>query len=230
MWYVYILKCSDRTLYTGVSTDPVRRLAEHNAARGAKALRGRLPARLVWRERKRTRGAALAREAEIKRWPRVRKLALVGSAAAVACLLVLGGTARAEILGTEGEVRAALEAFMGSVVERKVEPAFRAVRRYVEADDAAFDLTVFRAVRDVERMETRLGRPYRYEAVSEEKAGTAAVRYAYAVAYASDVVRWEFTVYRKPDKPQWVIQKIDWLEGTAALFEDERLIGRLRGW
>ncbi|MCG3177267.1 MAG: hypothetical protein MOGMAGMI_02235 [Candidatus Omnitrophica bacterium] len=77
MWTVYVLSCSDGSLYTGVTTDLERRLAEHNAGRGAKALRGRLPCRVVYSERRRTRSTAQSREAEIKSWPRGRKLLLV---------------------------------------------------------------------------------------------------------------------------------------------------------
>ncbi len=77
MWYVYILRCSDASLYTGVTNDLARRLKAHNAGRGAKYTRSRLPVALVHVERKRAKGNALAREARIKRLPRQAKLALL---------------------------------------------------------------------------------------------------------------------------------------------------------
>lgn len=67
MWFVYIVRCSDRSLYTGVTTEPKRRLAEHNEGRGARYTRSRGPVSLVYLERARDRGAALRREHEIKR-------------------------------------------------------------------------------------------------------------------------------------------------------------------
>ncbi len=77
-WFVYILRCSDDSLYTGVTTDLVRRLAEHNGARppAARYTRGRLPVTLVYREAVGTRSAAARREAAIKKMGRARKLAL----------------------------------------------------------------------------------------------------------------------------------------------------------
>jgi putative endonuclease len=77
MWYVYIVRCRDGSLYTGSTNDITRRLAAHNAGQGAKYTRSRLPAGLVHWERFRTKGRALAREAEIKRMPRNRKLGLI---------------------------------------------------------------------------------------------------------------------------------------------------------
>jgi predicted GIY-YIG superfamily endonuclease len=65
-WFVYILECSDRTLYTGVATDVEKRLAEHSAGRGAKYTRTRLPVKLVFSEGADDRSAALRREYAIK--------------------------------------------------------------------------------------------------------------------------------------------------------------------
>ena len=76
-WFVYIVKCRDGSLYTGIAIDVTVRIAKHNAGTGGKYTRSRCPVTLVWRERARTRGAALRREAEIKSWPRKEKLALV---------------------------------------------------------------------------------------------------------------------------------------------------------
>jgi putative endonuclease len=77
MWYLYILRCSDGSLYTGVTTDVARRLKQHRAGRGSKALRAKLPIRLVYKEKHPTRSASQKREAEIKRWNHKKKQALV---------------------------------------------------------------------------------------------------------------------------------------------------------
>jgi putative endonuclease len=65
-WVVYILECADRTLYTGITTDIVHRIAEHERGAGAKYTRGRAPFRLLYTESHPTRSDALKREAEIK--------------------------------------------------------------------------------------------------------------------------------------------------------------------
>ena len=64
--WVYIVRCSDGTLYTGYSTDYVRRVKVHNSGRGAKYTRGRLPVDLAYLEEFRTKSGALRREVEIK--------------------------------------------------------------------------------------------------------------------------------------------------------------------
>ena len=79
-WYVYILRCGDGTLYTGITDDVDRRLAAHRAGKGAKYTRGRGPLALVYRERAADRSAALRREAQIKRLTRGEKLTLIQAA------------------------------------------------------------------------------------------------------------------------------------------------------
>ena len=76
-WFVYIVRCRDGSLYTGISTNVERRLAAHNGGRGARYTRSRLPVTLVHLERRRTQSAALRREAAIKSLERVAKLALL---------------------------------------------------------------------------------------------------------------------------------------------------------
>jgi putative endonuclease len=78
-WRVYIIFCSDGTLYTGISSDPVRRFAQHQGRRGARYFRGRRPVRLVYLEGGHDRGSASRREAAIKKLPRREKLRLLGS-------------------------------------------------------------------------------------------------------------------------------------------------------
>lgn len=76
-FYVYMLRCADGTLYTGYTDDPERRARVHNAGKGAKYTRSRLPVELVYREALGDKSAALRREREIKRLTRAQKLALI---------------------------------------------------------------------------------------------------------------------------------------------------------
>ena len=78
MNYVYVLRCADGTLYTGWTDDLSRRLAAHNAGRGAKYTRSRLPAELVYSEEYETKEQAMSREWHIKQLTRAEKLALIG--------------------------------------------------------------------------------------------------------------------------------------------------------
>ena len=76
-WYIYILQCADNTLYTGVATDVSARLATHNAGKGAKYTRGRLPAILQYQESAANRSAALQREHAIKKMRAADKRRLI---------------------------------------------------------------------------------------------------------------------------------------------------------
>lgn len=79
-WFVYILRCADGTLYTGVTTDVARRVAEHNASlRGAKYTRVRRPVSLARQEAFPDRSSACVREAAIKKLSRAEKMDLVRS-------------------------------------------------------------------------------------------------------------------------------------------------------
>lgn len=66
-WYVYIVRCADASLYTGIAKNIDARVAQHNVGRGAKYTRARLPVTLVYREAVMDRSAALRREYAIKR-------------------------------------------------------------------------------------------------------------------------------------------------------------------
>lgn len=79
-WSVYVARCADGSLYTGVAKDVVTRLAAHNAGRGAAYTRARRPVRLVYREGGHTRSSALSREARIKSLDRPGKLSLLRGA------------------------------------------------------------------------------------------------------------------------------------------------------
>lgn len=75
-FYCYILECADGTLYTGWTTNPDRRVRTHNAGRGARYTRQRLPVRLVYVEEQTDRIAAMKRERAIKHLSHGRKKAL----------------------------------------------------------------------------------------------------------------------------------------------------------
>ena len=77
VWTVYILECSDRTLYTGISPKVEQRIANHEKGKGARYTKGRGPFTLVYTEQKETKGEALKREREIKSLRRKEKLALI---------------------------------------------------------------------------------------------------------------------------------------------------------
>ena len=75
--YVYMVRCADETLYTGYTTDPERRLSEHNNGEGAKYTRGRTPVELVYLECYDTQSAAMSREYELKQLRRAEKRRLI---------------------------------------------------------------------------------------------------------------------------------------------------------
>ena len=76
-WYVYMLRCKDGSLYTGYTDDPERRLAVHNAGKGAKYTRSRLPVTLVYQESFENKSDALRRECAIKQLKKAQKEALI---------------------------------------------------------------------------------------------------------------------------------------------------------
>ncbi|MBA1444222.1 MAG: GIY-YIG nuclease family protein [Chromatiales bacterium] len=78
-WHVYILKCCDGSLYTGIAKDVVARVKKHNSGQGAKYTRGRLPVELLYTESVGPHGEALRREMEIKRMSAANKNKLVYS-------------------------------------------------------------------------------------------------------------------------------------------------------
>ena len=77
MYYVYIIQCRDKSLYTGITTDIPRRFKEHSMGKGGAYTRSRKVTKILYTEKLKTRSKALRREAEIKSWPRDKKLVLV---------------------------------------------------------------------------------------------------------------------------------------------------------
>lgn len=76
-WQVYIILCSDNSLYTGITTDMERRFLQHKEGRGARYFRGRQPLRVVYHENGHCRSSAARREAQIKTMDRAGKVLLV---------------------------------------------------------------------------------------------------------------------------------------------------------
>jgi putative endonuclease len=77
-FYCYILECADGTFYTGWTTDPERRLKQHNKGIGSRYTRSRLPVQMVYLEPQSDRATAMKRERAIKRLSRERKKKLIG--------------------------------------------------------------------------------------------------------------------------------------------------------
>lgn len=78
MYYLYILKCSDKTLYTGITTDLFRRVREHNSSKlGAKYTKGRRPVKLVFSKKFKSRSTASKEELRIKELSREAKLWII---------------------------------------------------------------------------------------------------------------------------------------------------------
>ena len=76
-WTLYIIKCRDASLYTGITTDLGKRLKRHNEGRATKYTRGRSPVRLVYSESLDNESLARKREMEIKKMPRAAKLRMI---------------------------------------------------------------------------------------------------------------------------------------------------------
>ncbi len=76
-FFVYILECRDKSLYTGITTDLGRRTRQHSLGKGSRYVRSRLPARLVYFERFKTRSDALKRENVVKRMVHAEKKRLI---------------------------------------------------------------------------------------------------------------------------------------------------------
>ncbi|PIU56077.1 MAG: hypothetical protein COS89_06385 [Deltaproteobacteria bacterium CG07_land_8_20_14_0_80_38_7] len=79
-WYLYVLKCSDNTLYTGITNDLERRLEEHNSGHGSKYTRARKPSEIIFYKKCRSRSDALKQEAYVKSLPRDEKFDYINEA------------------------------------------------------------------------------------------------------------------------------------------------------
>ncbi|MBW6487803.1 GIY-YIG nuclease family protein [Sulfurimonas sp.] len=78
MWHIYMLKCCDGTIYTGITTDLARRVDEHNSSpKGAKYTRARRPVELIYSESHVDKSSASKREHQIKQLSKIQKLSLI---------------------------------------------------------------------------------------------------------------------------------------------------------
>lgn len=77
MWYVYILLCEDKSLYTGITDDPERRFIEHKNGKGGRYTRLHKPVKIVYLEKLPNKSAALKREIQIKGWDREKKIKIL---------------------------------------------------------------------------------------------------------------------------------------------------------
>ncbi len=77
MWYVYIIQCKDKTLYTGITTDVVKRFRAHQEGSGAAYTASHPPQKIVYKEKISSRSLALKREAYIKKLSRKEKLLII---------------------------------------------------------------------------------------------------------------------------------------------------------
>ena len=79
MYFVYLIECNNKSIYTGVTTDVTRRFNEHKKGIGSHYTRAKQVVKILYTEQCKNRSEALKREAEIKKWPREKKLALIKS-------------------------------------------------------------------------------------------------------------------------------------------------------
>ena len=86
-WSLYVIKCRDGSLYTGIAVDVARRFADHQQNRGAKYLRGRGPLQLVFQKRVGARSLALRIEQRVKKLPRRKKIRLIENGTGVDALI-----------------------------------------------------------------------------------------------------------------------------------------------
>lgn len=77
MYFVYLAQCSDKSIYTGITNDLARRLKQHQSKKGGNYTGSHKVEKIVYTEKYQTKGEALKREAEIKKWPRQKKLGLI---------------------------------------------------------------------------------------------------------------------------------------------------------
>ena len=95
-WFVYMVKCKDGSIYTGISNDVEDRIKEHNSGQGGKYTASKRPVRLIFQEEQTDKSSALKRERQIKNWGRVKKEALSGFGSARSDSLALSEAERSE--------------------------------------------------------------------------------------------------------------------------------------
>jgi uncharacterized protein (TIGR02453 family) len=167
-WHVYLARCRDGTLYTGITTDPVRREAAHNAGRGASYTRSRRPVRLIHLERAADRPAALRREHAIKRMTRQMKEQLVKASSSRARTrsgparsgsTLSGGTLSARAAGTSDGPTGEFRGFRAQALGFLRRLARHNTREWFERNRAVYQAEIRDPLRAlVEEMDVRLAR------------------------------------------------------------------------
>ena len=77
MYFLYLLECADKTIYTGITTDVARRFKEHKTGTGSHYMKIHKAVRIIYTEEHKDRSSASKREMEIKKWSREKKLSLI---------------------------------------------------------------------------------------------------------------------------------------------------------
>ncbi|OGE00876.1 hypothetical protein A3J17_02945 [Candidatus Curtissbacteria bacterium RIFCSPLOWO2_02_FULL_40_11] len=77
MWFVYLLLCSDKSFYTGVSNNPQKRFLDHKNGKGGRYTRSHKPVKLIFQEQHSGKKQALKRERQIKGWSRAKKIKIL---------------------------------------------------------------------------------------------------------------------------------------------------------
>lgn len=77
MYFLYILKCCDSSLYTGITNNLEKRLETHRAGKGSKYVKAHLPVEIIYTEKFETKSEAMKREIEIKKWRREKKISVL---------------------------------------------------------------------------------------------------------------------------------------------------------
>lgn len=85
IYYLYLLQCADKSIYTGITTDIARRFSEHKRGLGGSYTRSHAVKKILYSERCGSRSAALKREAEVKSWPRMKKLRFLKNRIGIKC-------------------------------------------------------------------------------------------------------------------------------------------------
>lgn len=127
-WYVYILRCADGSLYTGIARDLAQRLTQHNGKRGAAYTRARRPVQLVYQERAADRSMALRREWAIKQLHREEKLELIMAKARS------GKSGKIEGAERFSSIRPAALRFLSGLKKRNTKPWFEGNRAVYETE------------------------------------------------------------------------------------------------
>ena len=78
MWFVYLLLCSDKSFYTGISNNPQKRFLDHKNGKGGYYTRSHKPEKLIFQEQHSSKNQALKRERQIKGWSRSKKIKILG--------------------------------------------------------------------------------------------------------------------------------------------------------